>query len=95
MKKVSWFGVIAGLTISLSAHSITPITICMTGKIELMLPTYKTAFMNAVNLALSQKVKRKPQVLIKTYFFDNEPLASIKAYNKMVRDHCVSNSVQN
>ncbi len=74
---------------SVSAHAIAPINICMTGKIELMLPIYKTAFMNGVNLALSQSAKRN-QVSIKTYFFDNEPLAAIKAYNKMVRDHCAA-----
>ena len=73
--------------ICLNANAISPITICMTGKIELMLPVYKTSFLNAVNLALSQNVMQD-DLHIKTYFFDNKPLSPINSYNKMVQDHC-------
>ena len=43
-----------------------PILLCLTGKIELALPEYKTAIINAANLALNQK--KLNNINLKTYF---------------------------
>lgn len=75
--------------ISFSSHALKPISICMTGKLELALPEYKTALLNAVNLALSEHpISNKVQ--IKTFFYDNKPLTPIRAYNKMLKEHCLA-----
>ena len=46
-------GIILGLFICFHATAQSPITLCLTGKLELTLPDYKTSFINAVNLAHS------------------------------------------
>ena len=71
MKKIKISGILIGLLMCFDAMAIIPISICMTGKLELTLPTYKTTFLNAVDLALSQKETSR-HVRVKTYFFDNE-----------------------
>lgn len=69
------------------AHALSPINLCLTGKVELMLPSYKSSFINAVNLSLRKSHLRK-ELQIKTYFFDSKPLSSIRAYKEMIKDHC-------
>lgn len=60
-------------------------TICLTGRIEKILPSYAVANINAAKLALiDSNMKNK----IKTYYYNNTPMAPLKAYNRMVRDGC-------
>lgn len=75
--------------VSFSAYGFTPISICMTGKLETTLPEYKNSFLNAVHLALSQSAASH-QVRIKTYFYDSKALSPVRAYNQMMRDHCAA-----
>ena len=63
-----------------------PIKICLTGQIETILPDYKNSLMNAANLALSQN--KSDNIILKTYFYDHQPLSPIKAYEDMNRDQC-------
>lgn len=65
------------------------ITICMTGKLEVALPEYKVGFLNAVDLALNQSMASQ-YVQIKTYFYDNKPLSSLRAYRHMMHDDCAA-----
>lgn len=74
---------------SIEAHVFASIPICMTGKLETTLPEYKSAFLNAVHLALS-KNSISQQVQVKTYFFDSKPLSPVRAYKQMMRDHCAA-----
>ena len=89
MNKSKLFEIILGLLICLNANAMAPINLCLTGKVELTLPDYKAAFLNAVNLALSQNPERK-KINIKTYFYDNKPLSAIRVYNEMLRDRCAA-----
>jgi hypothetical protein len=75
------------LLISINANSTQLVNICLTGKIETMLPDYKVAVLNAAKLALSQNKENSP-VTVKTYFYDSKPLSPVRAYNKMLLDHC-------
>jgi ABC-type branched-subunit amino acid transport system substrate-binding protein len=75
------------LSLSINSSAMTPLNICLTGKIELILPSYKAALLNAVNLAIGQMPKNK-NTHIKTYFYDSEPLSPIRAYDKMIIDNC-------
>ena len=86
MKKIILLGILFVLT---NANAFVLIPICMTGRLETTLPEYKIAFMNAVDLALS-KSQVAQQVQIKTYFFDSKPLSSVRAYNRMMHDHCAA-----
>lgn len=62
-------------------------TICLTGKLELIFPNYKAAFLNAANLALTQSAN-KNTIQLRTYFYDNKPLSPIRVYRQMVKDQC-------
>ena len=88
MRKLILLGIIS-ILIGVDANAFSPTVICMTGKLETTLPAYKSAFLNAVHLALS-KSPISQQVQVKTYFFDSRPLSPIRAYNQMVRDHCAA-----
>ncbi len=87
MIKLKLSAIIIGLLIGFSANAQRPVTLCLTGKLELTLPEYKMSFINAVNLAQSHNAVSK-QVHIKTYFYDNKPLSAIRVYNEMLHDHC-------
>lgn len=87
MYKIKYFGIIVGILFTCFSHAESANLICLTGKLELMLPNYKTAFLNAVDLAVSNHPASK-NVRIKTYFFDTKPLAAIQAYHEMIHDHC-------
>lgn len=67
------------LLIALNSNASGAINICLTGKVQLIFPAYKTAFMNAANLALNES-SAKDKVKLRTYFFDNKPLSSVRAY---------------
>lgn len=75
---------------SVEAYVFASIPICMTGKLETTLPEYKSAFLNAVHLALSKSPLSRQQVQVKTYFFDSKPLSPLRAYGQMMRDHCAA-----
>jgi ABC-type branched-subunit amino acid transport system substrate-binding protein len=64
-----------------------PISICLTGRIEINLPSYREGFVNAANLAYKHsEIKRS--VVIKNYFYDDRPLSPIAAYKKMLKNNC-------
>jgi hypothetical protein len=66
-------------------YAESEVTLCMSGKIELMLPSYKDAILNSVELALNQNSLGK-NIKIKTYFYDNKPLSPIEAYHEMIHE---------
>ncbi len=61
--------------------------ICLTSRVAENLPTYKSSFENAAYLALQQS-KAINQVIIKTYFYANNPLAPAETYSKLKADNC-------
>jgi len=63
------------------------VTICLTGKVETILPAYKAAFLNAADLALKNN-SNTGSFLLKFYFFDNKPLAALRVYHEMLDDNC-------
>lgn len=69
------------------ARDVNSVNLCLTGKIESTLPTYKSAFLNAAYLALSEHPKNTNINLI-TYLYDNKPLAAARTYREMLRDNC-------
>lgn len=85
ISKLLWMTIC--LLFCIYANAMTPINLCLTGKVEVILPIYKRAFLNAANLAISQNPIHN-KLLLKTYFFDNKPLSAIRVYNEMIRDHC-------
>lgn len=89
MNKVKFLFLIIGIFAYSQAMAMSQVTLCLTGKIELTLADYKVAFMNAVNLALSQNNAHE-NIKLKTYFYDNKPLSPIIAYNEMMHDHCAA-----
>ena len=52
MKKIQYFGMIIGLLIYSHVYAVSQAKICLTGKLETTLTTYKTAILNAVDLGL-------------------------------------------
>jgi ABC-type branched-subunit amino acid transport system substrate-binding protein len=87
MNILKLLGIIFALLVCMTANGMTPVNLCLTGKVELTLPVYKVAFLNAVNLALIQNPIHK-NLRLKTYFFDHKPLSAIRVYNEMLHDHC-------
>lgn len=87
IKKIKYFGIIVGLLNYCHAYATQSTKVCLTGKLETTFPIYKTAILNAVDLALSQSSIIKI-MSVETYFFDNKPLSAINAYNRMAKDHC-------
>jgi len=87
MNRFSLLGIIIGLLVCMPADAKSPINLCLTGKVELILPEYKLAFLNAANLAITQSSEQK-NIVLKTYFYDNKPLSAIRVYDAMLRDHC-------
>ena len=70
------------------ACKATPITnLCITGRVEKILPSYKNNFINAVNLSLQQHSVSK-KVVVKDFFYDNTPLAALYAYDRMIENKC-------
>lgn len=89
MNKSKFHKVILGLLIGMSPNAMAQINVCLTGKVEITLPDYKVAFLNAADLALGQSSQSK-NVNLKTYFYDNKPLSALRAYNDMLHDNCVA-----
>lgn len=62
-------------------------TICLTGRIVKNLPSYGQSFIDAAHLAVEQSQLKQP-VTIKSFFYDNRPLAPLTAYQKMLKANC-------
>ena len=54
MKFIKFILTIFWLMFQINASSESKIKLCLTGKIELTLPSYKDSVMNSVNLALNE-----------------------------------------
>lgn len=65
----------------------TPPTICLTGRIVENLPSYGQSFVDAAHLAVEQSQLKQP-VTIKTFFYNDRPLAPLSVYQQMLKANC-------
>lgn len=87
MKKLKILISIFGFVFCNNARSENMVTVCLTGKIEEALPSYKNDLLNSVNLAVSQNNFGK-KIILKNYFYDSAPLSPLRAYDAMINDRC-------
>lgn len=84
LKKLSI--VIVACYLPLVAFGSSP-TICLTGRIVKSLPSYGQSFIDAAHLAVEQSQLKRP-VTIKSFFYNDRPLAPMSAYQKMLKANC-------
>ena len=75
------------ILISTVAYAQAKIKICLTGRIVENLKSYGQSFLNAAYLAKEENDPAN-KVTIKSYFYNNRPLAPMHIYKQMVNDSC-------